>query len=366
MARAACTVRQNKGEWSEFYAFLKLLESGKVKVIDKNSALTDWAAVSSVRKGAALFKIHSGMVYRVTGERIAGKPQLLPVGPCAALREPVVKLLEAISNGKGSFSHAPSEAEADRLKVPVQSDRTSAKGDLSLRFIAPDTMQESVEMGVSVKSWLGNDPTLLNASPLGTRVLYRIVGLPEDEILQLPTAPGEILPRELISVIHRKGGHLEYLKFHHNAFQESLRALRADDSLAKAIYQYFSKDGSRRHGNRTKLSWVTTQEETPAAQLRMKKALKDVLRAAALGMTPSTPWDGDNTASDNYLVVVRDGNLIFIVGRERLEDYLFESAYFDSPSSRRHKFGFVEKAHGDWVVVLNFQLRLERFDTVLK
>ena len=104
-----------------------------------------------------------------------------PWGQCIELKIPVAELLAHIASSEGSFSHQKSEEVAGKLGVSVQSDRTHTKGDLGFKFIRPDTGAASSEHEVSVKSWLGQNPSLFNASILEGRVQTHHIGLPREQ-----------------------------------------------------------------------------------------------------------------------------------------------------------------------------------------
>ncbi len=106
------------------------------------------------------------------------------------------------------------------------------------------------------------------------------------------------------------------------------------------------------------MEWLL-QNSSAESQRPLRAALREFLRASALGMTASKTWDLDMTASDNYLIVDDAGELLCILGRHKLEEHLFRHAYVDTPSTSKHDFGYLYREAGKWEIALNFQIRLD-------
>lgn len=87
--------------------------------------------------------------------------------------------------------------------------------------------------------------------------------------------------------------------------------------------------------------------------------IKQFLLNFALGMTPSTLWDGKYNANGGYIVVKENGNVVcyHFFDRNDLEDYLFKNTFFDTPSTSRHEFGKIEMIGDDLYIKLNIQVR---------
>ena len=86
--------------------------------------------------------------------------------------------------------------------------------------------------------------------------------------------------------------------------------------------------------------------------------VRHFLRAAALGMTPATPWDGNEDAEGGMLVVSADRELYcLLAGKSEFERYLVETTYFDTPSTSRLP-GYAE-IEEDAEGVVSFKLHLQ-------
>lgn len=342
---------QNKGEWSEFYAFLKIIATGELSVLDKEDASATKVAVVRVRKNGQTFMPNHAALYRVVAEGNSDKPKLYPLGNAAVVRDCVASLLSQIHQSSGTFGHPESESLAEKLGVSVKSEGRHTKGDLSLQFIRPDSGQPSAAHDVSVKSWLGGAPTLFNASAKGTRLVYSVDDAPTSMLEHLFQERAK--PRDTLSQIREARGRVTFLEFASAEMAENAKALRAKEALAHLVLSHYQKKDS----GRTTMAYVVSKVAT-ADQKPMRAALRDFLRAAALGMTSSAVWELEMSASDNYLLVSSTGDLICILGRNKVEDFLYQLAYVDTPSTTRYDFGYPYKTESGWRVALNFQLRL--------
>ena len=90
-------------------------------------------------------------------------------------------------------------------------------------------------------------------------------------------------------------------------------------------------------------------------QIKVKRFLVAIL----LGMFAGKKWDGKYTANGSIVVKQSGSQLAFhIVKLDVLENYLFKTIKFDTPSTTRHRFASVYKERdGKFYVKLNIQLR---------
>lgn len=342
---------QNKGEWSEFYAFLKIISDGELLVLDREDAAATKVAVVRVRKNAQAFLPNKAAIYRIAPGGTLVKPKLYPLGNTALARDCVASLLAKIQQSSGTFVHSDSEILAEKLGISVKSDTSQSKGDLALQFVRPDSGQPSALHEVSVKSWFGGDPTLFNASSRGTKLVYAVEGAPSSTLKRLFLEKSK--PKETLSAILATGGRVEFLEFFSPEMSENARSLRATEAIAHLVLSHYKKTVS----GRSTMPYVVSQARL-ADQKPVRAALREFLRAAALGMTSSSTWDLKMSASDNYLLVSSTGDLICILGRNKLEEFLYGLAYVDTPSTKRYDFGYPYETGKGWRLALNFQLRL--------
>ena len=87
--------------------------------------------------------------------------------------------------------------------------------------------------------------------------------------------------------------------------------------------------------------------------------IKRLLVATLLGMFTGKIWDGKFTAKGSIVVKSTGSQVAFHITKlEVLENYLFKSIKFDTPSTTRHRFASVYKErNGKFYFKLNMQLR---------
>ncbi|MDE7150577.1 MAG: HpaII family restriction endonuclease, partial [Bacteroidales bacterium] len=168
----------NVGEWSEIYALIKLLGEGKVYAGDQNlEKIKDlfYPIVMIIRQEKS--NVYNYKV--VNPDIVIATPEgweLLRL-PSSEFLKQAESLLGAIQRkpaGARSFPVAKTQAFMD--KIYCQTLRASSSDKTDIRIILHDQRTKMDKtMGFSIKSQLGGDSTLLNAS-CATNFVYRIEG----------------------------------------------------------------------------------------------------------------------------------------------------------------------------------------------
>lgn len=132
--------------------------------------------------------------------------------------------------------------------------------------------------------------------------------------------------------------------------------------IAKMLRVYFS-------GQATKINKLVakTCESNPigydkAFQYELYTyKVKHFLNIIALGMTPTSVWQGIYDATGGSLVTEENGAIAcyHIYNRNEFDNYLFHHTKFDTPSASRHKFGEIYEENGEFFFKLNFQIRFQ-------
>ena len=76
-------------------------------------------------------------------------------------------------------------------------------------------------------------------------------------------------------------------------------------------------------------------------------------------MTPSKLWKGENDVDGGLIIVKSSGDLVgyFIFSLAKFKEYLWQNTFFETPSTSRHKFGYVFEENGSFYFDLNIQVR---------
>lgn len=357
----------NKGEWSEIYTLLKLLGEGKVYAGDQNlNKIQDlfYPIIMILRQ-----EKDGNYNYRLQDKdvviRTPAGEELLRV-PASVFLVEAENLLKAINENDGAFGVPQIEVFMNSIYSHSLKAKSSDKTDI--RIILHDRRTKiNSEMGFSIKSQLGGDSTLLNASK-ATNFNFKVTGanLSDDEI----TAINSINPKhnkviERVDAIKKKGASLVFDKVDNSTFRNNLIMLDGDLPviIANLLLEQLNtgvstlKELAERITETNPLKYDIEQTSPFYAY-----KIKHLLTSAALGMMPATAWSGRFDANGGYLVVKKDGEILcyHFYDRNRFEDYLFSNAYLERSSTTRHEYAtIVKEIDGTLSFKLNFQVRLK-------
>ena len=227
--------------------------------------------------------------------------------------------------------------------------------------------QINSEMGFSIKSQLGGDSTLLNASK-ATNLHSKVVRVTfsADEI----TSINSINPKrnkviERVKAIKNKGASLIFDKVDNSTFRNNLIML--DGDLPSIIANLLLEQLNTGISTLKELTEKITETNPLGYDIRQASPfyaykIKHLLTSTALGMMPATAWSGRFDANGGYLVVKKDGEILcyHFYDRNRFEDYLFTNAYLERSSTTRHEYAsIIKETDGSLSFKLNFQVRLK-------
>ncbi len=351
----------NKGEWSELYTFLKLLNEGRV-----------YAANERVEKMYELFfpilKIireeHAGekLEYVINEDDVsvqADSVELLKV-PRAELGEKADYLLKEISRHSNSFEIEEIAEYVNGIKVTKIKAPSSDTTDISMEIHDFHTGYKGV-VGFSIKSEVGNAPTLLNAGET-TNFVYKVTGISDNqmnEINSIDTASKIVDKMEQIS---RLGGTLTFFDVAHSGFRRNLIMIdsRLPEILGDLVLCHYQNNVKslpelvEMLGKRDPLGFG----ETVVYSYKVKK----FLCSCALGMKPAKKWDGIDEANGGYIIVKADGEILayHIYNRNLFEEYLMKNTVLERASTTRHKYMELYKENGEMFIKLNLQIRFTK------
>lgn len=353
----------NKGEWSEIYALLKLLGDKKL-----------FAGDATLNKIESLFypiikiiRNESGgnFEYLIDGDivLISGGKESIRI-PVKTFSEEASKLLSLIKNSSGVFSLPETEAFMNSIYCSSVKAKSTSKTDIRI-VIHDQHINQSAELGFSIKSQLGGDSTLLNAGKT-TNFIYHITEteFSESEIERINEIATKSKIKDRISAIDHQGGKLEFFSLEQEIFKNNLILIDSllPDILAEIIYLFYSSKFSSVKAiceeitNKNPLNF-DTQFSHSFYEYKIKRFLTDV----ALGMMPSKVWSGQYDATGGYLIVKENGDVLcyHIYNRNQFEDYLFENTKFETASSTKHDFGKIYKIDDRFYFKLNLQIRFK-------
>lgn len=275
------------------------------------------------------------------------------------------KLLKAINERNGAFAIPQIETFINGIHCHSLKAKSVDKTDIRIILHDRRTKMNS-EIGFSIKSQLGGDSTLLNASK-ATNFNFKIedVSLSDDDIASINSLnPKRNKVIDRVYAIKNKGGRFVFDKVDNSTFRNNLIML--DGDLPSIIAHLLLEQLDSGISALKELADLITKTnplgyDTKQASPFYAYKIKHLLTSAALGMMPATAWSGKFDANGGYLVVKRDGDILcyHFYDRNRFEDYLFFNAYLERSSTSRHDYAsIIKEGDGTLSFKLNFQVRL--------
>ncbi|MGL4518354.1 MAG: HpaII family restriction endonuclease [Phocaeicola sp.] len=360
-------LKGNKGEWSEVYAFFKLLGEGKVYAGDEYmNKISDlfYPIISILRRekeGDMRFSLEE---QEVSVQNYKGE-ELLRLKASSFL-EQADKLLAVINSSSATFTAPDSERFLESLDCYTLKAKPIDKADIRL-VLHDRRTRMNAKMGFSIKSQLGSDSTLLNAGKT-TNVTYRIEGvqLSEKEVEAINStysAKDKVLKR--VDAIKAAGGRFLFHTIDNRTFHNNLTLI--DSSLPEIVGHLLLTQLEIRKGSLNELCDAMVQTNPLGFDIESQipfysYKLKQLLIAAALGMVPAKPWGGQYDANGGYLVVKSGGDVLcyHFYDRNRFEEYLFRNSYLERASTTRHAYAqLIREEDGTLYFKLNLQIRLK-------
>lgn len=349
----------NKGEWSELYALVKLLSEGKLYAADENTQrLNDIyfpiiKIMRNERNDKCLdFLIRDGLCVEVYRNnefvRSIDKERLQAYADY---------LYRSICNGSNrAFSLDESEnimgeLECEKLKAP-----STDKADITMQVHDIHTGYEPI-CGFSIKSELGNAPTLLNASK-ATNFVFCVSGISDEEATNINAIDTREKIKDRIATIVENGT-LSFVGALNDTFASNLMLIdsRMEEMMGHILLKHYISGE-----NNCERILEQIEGENPMGFPRRnfyKYKFKKLLCSIALGMVPSREWDGIDDANGGYIIVTETGDCLayHLYNRDAFEDYLLKNARFERASTSRHDFASIYERDGQKYINLNLQIR---------
>lgn len=348
----------NKGEWSEVYAFFKLLADGRLYCGDGHLNRYDdkyYPILEIFRNDAPdrnAYIIHSAKKSIL----VAGETIHIEI-PQERFRVEAANLLETIKKIGGGEHEDTLKFMREIDCGPVKAKSTD-KADIRI-VIHNLATGSKPELGYSIKSKLGGDSTLINSNKDASNFIFKIDGINDAQMRHINSLDKF---KQKFDYIREVGGTWSFSKVSGETLRNNLTMLDLGMAriVAACMEKYYSGQGSEVSVACRKVA----QEDplhinSPEGQPMYAYKIKQFLLAFALGMTVSSPWDGSFNANGGYIVVKEDGDVIcyHFFDRNDLEEYLFNNTKFDTPSTTRHEFGEVYRVMDSYFIKLNLQIR---------
>lgn len=352
----------NKGEWSEVYAFLRLLGDGKL-----------FAADEQLNRIPGMFF----PILKILREEVAGAPyeycpdpakaiveiylndQQVLIMPAEAFENEATRLFEVIKArgaGNGSFEVADTESFIRSIYMTKLKAPSCEKSDINMQIHDVNTGYQKV-VGFSIKSELGMPSTLLNAGKT-TNFVFSVVGLDSRHVAEINAIETKRKIKDRIEAILGKGGRLVFQGMESRVFNNNLFMIDSQMPciIAEMLIGYYSAIKADCAGL---ADYVSQKDPLSRSPDFYKHKIKEMLCAVALGMKPSTSWDGTDEASGGYIIVRTNGDVLayHIYNRDAFRAYLLGNTKLESAGSNRHGYGELYQQGSATQIKLNLQIR---------
>lgn len=354
-------MKGNKGEWSEFYTFVKLLVDKKI--IGANQDLEKIEAVFFPVLKIIREESEGKSEYEIQKDdkvKIIHTDGATAVVDSSDLKSKVIEIFQTIKDSSKTFEVPIAEELFERFGISSLNAGNSRKEDLILQ-VHDHTIGRDHEIGFSIKSKLGSPATLLNASG-ATNFTYKISGLADSEVDKINTIDTHSKIRDRLFAIRKAGGSFEFHGVDSAVFEKNLRKIDTimPEIIAEVLLAYFSDKGSTfpellQHMHDEDVQILNFKLSTEDYAYKIKALLNN----AALGMVPASAWDGTLRAHGGVIVVREDGEIVcyHLYNAEAFRNYLFHNTRMESPSATRHGYGTIYEENGEMFIKLNLQVR---------
>ena len=348
----------NKGEWSELYAFMKLLSQGRVYAANENVEKIDdvfypiLKIMREEQKGQSID-------YVITDENINIEVQSKTIMTVSRkeLDDSANRLLREISAHSGSFELEEIADFVNGIKVTKIKAPSSDTTDISMQI--EDIHTNYIRnVGFSIKSELGNAPTLLNAGKT-TNFIYKITDITSEQAEEINAINTKTKIKDRVKAIKDFGGCISYADMEHQGFKRNL--IMVDSSMPQIIGNmllYYYEEDVKECDKLVKLAGERDPLGYGDAMMYEYK-FKKFLCSCALGMKPAKKWDGLDEANGGYIIVKADGEILayHIYNRNFFEQYLLDNTILERASTSRHEYMSLYEEDEEMFIKFNLQVR---------
>lgn len=358
MANNETRMSGNKGEWSELYAFMKLLSQGRV-----------YAANEKVEKIEDVYypilRIHReeyrgqriDYVIREGNIDIKIKADTVLTIDRKEMEDNADRLLKEIAKHSGSFELEDIARFANGIRVTKIKAPSSDTTDISMQIEDIHTGYIR-DVGFSIKSEVGHAPTLLNAGQT-TNFIYRVEGITVEQAKEINDIDTNTKIKDRMKAIKECGGTLEFVGMNHAGFKRNLMMIDTNmpQIIGNMLLYHYDEDIKECKklvdlvGERDPLGYG----ESMMYEYKFKK----FLCSCALGMKPAKMWDGLDEANGGYIIVKADGEILayHIYNRNFFEQYLLDNTIIERASTSRHDYMSLYEENGEMFIKMNLQVR---------
>lgn len=341
--------RGNKGEWSEAYAFLRILCDPVLSSAD-----------SLLRARSGQYSVVKSVLFRQNGENVVfvprshnyANPETGALVELAEIKNCLPIIFEQISVGLGGGAFEVPLIQDIYQRLGLHSFKMSSQNKVDITLVlSSNNGMNDLPLGFSIKSQLGSPSTLLNASA-ATNIYYQVDSVEESVHLK----EAELIHyRQILDFCQANKIQMKYIDYASQVFKDNLSFFGSDfpEFFAEIVRSYVSGEAKTRL-----LSELVVVNSNGARDLaRREFQMKSFLRAVALGLVPNSPWDGNLKGYGGYLIVKDSGDLLcfLLENDDDFKTYLYLDTSLTTPKSQL--FSKTTYEQGSARIALNAQIR---------
>ncbi|KIM03282.1 MAG: hypothetical protein KN64_12675 [Sulfurovum sp. AS07-7] len=346
----------NKGEWSELYTFLYLLENSDLVIVDENLQVIDNTLfkILEIILADKKYKIEPHNIIKLFNN---GQTNHYGISDLSEQNRILLAKILAHKSAKGSFEISEIQPLIDDFfDGQKPKGASNVKGDLTANVL-DNKFNKIVNLKYNIKSSLGNPATLLNASN-HTNFIYEVTGI-DDSIMNQSnniTTLKKLLDR--CNFLKSKGAIFSFIQTESCTFKNNLKLIdsKLDEILAHMLL--LSYEDNQKDIKELILLISKSEDEN----IFYKKKLGDFANAVTFGMRAGETWNGTNEVTGGIILVTKRGEvylLDLIYFKNIVDKYLIDNIKFDTPSSSRYKMFDIYKDDGKYFFKLNLQIRFK-------
>ncbi|MEY8675926.1 HpaII family restriction endonuclease [Thomasclavelia cocleata] len=355
----------NKGEWSEIYTFLKLLNEGKLYAADDDLKKIDdmYFPIEKIRREEVEGVILDYQHYMGEKVKIFHNEMLIKEIEPEKLNEQVEFLFNQIFSTRKGNLHLETMGNFDDFLDAICVNKIKAnsklKADIILELVDINTGFKQFS-GFSIKSQIGAPSTLMNASK-ATNFIFKITGITDDIMNIINSIETKEKVRNRFKKLYELADNVEFYDISNRIFKDNLEMIdsKMPEILAHAmVYRY--RDNVKKYSQIVDLLCERNPLNFHNSEIYRYK-FKKLLCASALGMLPATIWDGKDEANGGYIIVKSNGDVLayHIYNRGEFENYLLNSTYLEASSTKKHDYAKIYKNNDEYFINMNIQIRFK-------
>lgn len=352
----------SKREWSELYAFFRLLADGQVMLGTPNGTPDESKSlkVSKIRReehdGSRLYIIEEKDVH-LLGETVDRR---IPREDFAVVAQLVYDAIR--EGGKDSEITSPEGVEEFLDEVGIYD--LEAKTDDRTDFYVAFWHIDAPLVGFRSFSRLSGLPSLLDGGR-AANLKFEQTGVrfpaPTINKINFLEGPNEVLDRMLM--IERLGGILKYNDVADKIFRSNLLMidLHFPRMMAEMVRIMYYEDITRLTELTERIKEINPlkiKAELITKHHYYEFKVKQFLLALALGMRPAKLYNGQDSAVEGFVFTDMEGRIMVYHKSERstFENFLFLNTRLERGSLEKDKYGFLERENNLFYFKLNLKI----------